>query len=92
MVQIDLAEASASFPSIVAQVEAGDEVVLTREGKPIARLIPEMDGAGRHAELTPEQQKRAREAIASMRARADRLNLGAFDLAQYKLDRDWGRR
>jgi prevent-host-death family protein len=37
---IPLAEAKAHISSLVAQVEAGAEFVLTRHGKPVARLVP----------------------------------------------------
>ena len=37
---IPLAEAKAHISSLVSQVEAGAEFVLTRHGKPVARLVP----------------------------------------------------
>lgn len=37
---IPLAEAKAHISSLVARVEAGAEFVLTRHGKPVARLVP----------------------------------------------------
>ena len=37
---IPIAEAKAQISSLVAQVEAGAEFVLTRHGKPVARLVP----------------------------------------------------
>lgn len=38
--QIPLAEAKAQISSLVSQVENGAEFVLTRHGKPVARLVP----------------------------------------------------
>lgn len=42
MHQTDLQEASAALPALVAQVEAGEEVVLTRGGRAVARIVHEM--------------------------------------------------
>ena len=33
-------EAKTNLSKLIAQVEAGDEVVLSRSGKPVARIIP----------------------------------------------------
>lgn len=40
MTYVGITEAKARFPDLVAMVEAGDEVVITRWGKSIARLKP----------------------------------------------------
>lgn len=37
---IALAEAQACLSELVARAEAGDEVVLTRDGRPAVRLVP----------------------------------------------------
>jgi prevent-host-death family protein len=37
----NVADAKAHFSALLAEVEAGGEVVITRHGKPVARLIPE---------------------------------------------------
>jgi prevent-host-death family protein len=37
----NIAEAKAHFSALLAEVEAGEEVVIMRRGKPVARLIPE---------------------------------------------------
>jgi prevent-host-death family protein len=36
---VDIHKASASFPVLVKQVEAGDKVIATRVGKPVAKLV-----------------------------------------------------
>jgi prevent-host-death family protein len=41
-----LFEAKTHLSELVAQVEAGDEVVITRHNKPVARLVP-VGGASR---------------------------------------------
>lgn len=40
--QVSLAEAKAHLSALLDRVEAGEEVVITRRGKPVARLKPEL--------------------------------------------------
>jgi len=40
MPQISIARAKAEFAAIVARAEAGEEVVITRNGRPVARVAP----------------------------------------------------
>ncbi len=37
----NIAEAKSHFSALLADVEAGEEVVITRRGKPVARIVPE---------------------------------------------------
>jgi prevent-host-death family protein len=39
-VQVNIAEAKAKLPSLLDQALAGEEVVIARAGKPLARLTP----------------------------------------------------
>lgn len=39
-VQVSIAKAKASFAELVSRAEAGEEVILTRHGRPVARLAP----------------------------------------------------
>jgi prevent-host-death family protein len=41
MQRVQIAEAKAHFSALVERVEAGEEIVIARRGKPIARLVPE---------------------------------------------------
>jgi len=41
MRQVQIAQAKAQLSALLEQVEAGEEIVIARRGKPIARLIPE---------------------------------------------------
>jgi prevent-host-death family protein len=43
MRQIQASEARAQLSSLLDAVEHGETVVITRDGKPIARLVPEAD-------------------------------------------------
>jgi len=40
-----VADAKSRFSSLLAEVEAGEEVVITRRGRPVARLVPEPPAA-----------------------------------------------
>jgi prevent-host-death family protein len=37
----NIAEAKAHFSALLAEVEAGEEVIIARRGKPVARIVPE---------------------------------------------------
>lgn len=39
--QVQVAQAKAQLSALLERVEAGEEIVIARRGKPIARLIPE---------------------------------------------------
>ncbi len=41
MVRVGMAEAKTTLSKLVAMAEAGEEVVITRAGKPAVRLVPE---------------------------------------------------
>ncbi len=39
-VRISLTEAKSQWGKLFARVEAGEEIILTRRGEPVARLVP----------------------------------------------------
>jgi prevent-host-death family protein len=49
---ITLREANQAFSRCIREVEAGEEITITRNGEPVARLIP----VRRERVLTPEQE------------------------------------
>ena len=49
MREVQASEANAQLPSLLDAVERGETIVITRHGKPIARIVPEADR--RQAEL-----------------------------------------
>jgi prevent-host-death family protein len=59
---IQASEAKAKFLSILDEVERGESVVITRHGKPVARISPQ-------AEIDRERVERATEAIRALRKR-----------------------
>jgi prevent-host-death family protein len=52
-----LAETKAHLSAVVDQVQAGEEIVITRRGHPVARIIPDRGGSERDpAALADELQ------------------------------------
>ena len=49
---ITLHEANQTFSRVIREVEAGEEFTITRDGEPVARLVP----VRRERVLTPEQE------------------------------------
>jgi prevent-host-death family protein len=79
MQTIQASEAKTKFLSILDDVERGESMIITRHGKPIARIIPE-------AEVNRERVERA---IASMRELRERI--GKVSLEEILSARDEGR-
>jgi prevent-host-death family protein len=81
-------EAKNTLGTLLDRVERGEEIVITRHGKPVARLVPN---------TVPPGQDQVQAAFARMRERARQLardNPGrpAFDWEEIKKLRDEGRR
>lgn len=83
MREISVQEASDKLGHLIDLVERGEEVMILRNGKEVARLVPARRSATREA---------ARAAAHRLRERAQRLRLGAFDWQEWKTYRDEGRR
>ena len=75
-------EAQTHFARLLKRVEHGEEVVITRRGKPIAPLIPAQVGHDVAA---------SRQAADRLAALAQQLRLGPFDWDEWKSYRDTGR-
>lgn len=76
-------EAKNTLGSLLDRVENGEEIVITRHGKPVARLVPNNVRIGR---------EQAQAALDRIRERARRLGSGKFDWEEVKALRDEGRR
>lgn len=63
-------------------VEQGEEITITRHGRPVARLVPPDRRVDRDE---------ARAALRRIRNRAERLQSGPFDWDEWKEFRDAGR-
>jgi len=82
MVEIGAFEAKNTLGSLLDRVERGEEIVITRHGKPVARLVPSSGGIDR---------EQAQAAAQRIRARAKKLKLGPFKWEALKADRNAGR-
>jgi prevent-host-death family protein len=82
MLQIGAFEAKNTLGSLLDKVEEGEEIVITRHGRPVARLVPNSGAVDR---------TQAMAAAARIRARAATQATGGFDWESLKRDRDEGR-
>lgn len=82
MREIGAFEAKNTLGTLLDRVEKGEEIVITRHGRPVARLVPHNN---------PHDEKQAGEALERIRSRAKALKLGRFDWEMWKKERDAGR-
>lgn len=82
MTEIGAFEAKNKLSALLDRVEQGEEIVITRHGKPVAKLVPT------NGEIDRSQ---AQAALQRMRDRAVQARLGAFDWETLKADRDASR-
>ncbi len=82
MTEIGAFEAKNKLSALLDRVERGEEVVITRRGRPVAKLVPAKAETDR---------ARAREAARHIRELAKAMNLGPFDWEEWKRYRDEGR-
>ncbi len=81
MMEIGAFEAKNTLGALLDRVQGGEEIVITRHGKPVARLVPNAGGIDR---------TQARAVVKRIRARATQLKT-PFDWLDLKHDRDTGR-
>jgi prevent-host-death family protein len=82
MTEFGAFEAKNKLSALLDRVERGEEIVITRHGKAVARLVPDGGGANR---------AKAQAAAGRIRSRAGRMKLGRFKWKAIKTDRDAGR-
>jgi prevent-host-death family protein len=80
-VEIGAFEAKNKLGMLLDRVEHGEEIIITRHGKPVARLVPN---------ATHIDKPQALAALERIRTRAGSLK-EAFDWAAIRADRDAGR-
>ena len=68
MREIQASEAKTHLPQLLDEVERGETLVITRHGRPIARIVPE-------AHLQQAEIDQAIEGIKAIRKRAGRITL-----------------
>jgi prevent-host-death family protein len=78
-------QAKNTLGSLLDRVEAGEEIIITRHGRPVATI----SGI---SQRTPEQIEQARAAAARIRTRAAQRKTGPFNWEEWKAYRDEGRR
>jgi prevent-host-death family protein len=81
MLQVGAFEAKNTFGGLLDRVQDGEEIVITRHGRAVARLVPNAGALDR---------TQARAAAERIRVRAATLR-GGFDWEALKRDRDKGR-
>jgi len=69
MREVQSSDAKAHLPQILDEVERGETIIITRHGRPIARIVPEADS--REAET-----RRTMERIRAFRQTMPHLSLG----------------
>jgi prevent-host-death family protein len=75
-------EAKNKLGQLLDLVEQGEEIMITRHGREVARLVPVRSIRSR---------QEARAALRRIRERAEQRKLGRFDWAEWKSYRDEGR-
>ena len=60
MREVQASEAKTHLPQILDEVERGETVVITRHGRPIARLVPEAERRQAEIDEAVESIKRSR--------------------------------
>jgi prevent-host-death family protein len=80
--EIGAFEAKNTLGSLLDRVEQGEEILITRHGKPVARLVPNENRVN---------QEQARAAAERIRARARQFKGNRFNWKRVKTDRDAGR-
>ncbi len=83
MKEIGTFEAKNQLSALLDLVEQGEDILITRHGRPVARLVPP-EGAF--------SKTQAQDAALRLRALAREANLGPFDWEEWKTYRDEGRR
>ena len=76
-------EAKTNFAKLITQVMAGEEILITRRGKAVAKIIPIKEASD------IEMRKAARLRLRNL---AKEMQLGKFDWEEWKSYRDEGRR
>ena len=82
MREIGAFEAKNTLGTLLDLVQHGEEIVITRHGKPVARLVPNTRGIDR---------AQSRAAAERIRARVVQSEARPFDWESLKIDRDAGR-
>ena len=83
MREIGSFDAKNKLSELLTKAERGEEIIITRRGRPVAKLVPL--SSARDVEA-------ARGAMRRIRTLAQQMKLGSFDWSEWKDYRDQGRR
>ena len=94
MDEVGLFDAKNRLSELVDRAERGEETVITRRGKAVAKLVParELSREQRSHQAAQRIRKRALQAAQDIRNLAQEMNLGPFDWDEWKKYRDAGRK
>ena len=81
MREIGAFEAKNKLGQLLDLVERGEEIIITRHGNEVARLVPQK----------AVNREQARAAVKRIREHTEKLKLGPFEWAEWKSYRDEGR-
>ena len=81
MLEVGAFEAKNTLGSLLDRVQRGEEILITRHGKPVARLVPNAGTIDRAQAIAASQR---------IRERASKLKI-PFDWLELKKERDAGR-
>ena len=82
MREVGAFEAKNKLGQLLDLVEQGEEIMITRHGKEVARLVPVRSGSA--------DREEGRAALRRIRARAEQAKLGRFNWGEWKSCRDEG--
>jgi prevent-host-death family protein len=88
MQTVPVHQAKDRFSALLQAVEEGDEIVITRHGKKIARIVKETESAPTEA----EKERIRREALAELRAYQAKVKPAVDGYSDWKSLRDAGRK
>lgn len=75
MESISFGEAAERFGELIGKAEAGETITITRDGQPVASLVPTAEaGGGEQAAATPEAKPRKRIDVDALRALTSKMN------------------
>jgi prevent-host-death family protein len=82
MISVNTFTAKRLFGQLLRRVERGEEIVITRYGKAVARLVPAAANPGAECAMAVFRR---------LRKRATGAGLGRFEWAEWRAYRDQGR-
>ena len=77
MREVQASDAKAHLPSLLDEVERGETLIITRHGKPIARIVPEAD-------RRQEDIDEAIEGIKALRQRTGKITVDELISAKHE--------